>query len=115
MPEKQNQASLLFDMILTQKETPIEKIRGAFVSTAEPQYFSLCLDRFRQFKIHTLMYEMGERKNQDVPQETKKQMITVESEQLTEAVEFAKAAIGAQKAITRAGLFAANRIIQFDR
>ena len=95
VPEKQNQTSLLFDMILTQKETPIDEIKGAFVSTAEPQYLSLCLDSFLQFKVHALMYQKGEGKNQDLPQETKIQMTVVESEQLAEAVEFAKAAIGA--------------------
>ncbi len=95
IPERQNQASHLFDMILTQKETPLKGIKGAFVSTPEPQYLSLCLDSFRQFNVHTLMYQKGEGKNQDLPQETQMQMTVVEFEQLAEAVEFAKDANGA--------------------
>ena len=32
-------------------------VKGAFASTAEPLYFSMCLDRFAQFKVNALMYE----------------------------------------------------------
>ena len=45
-PSHQDQASHLFDSALKLKNPSIEKINGAFVSTAEPQYLSLCLDGF---------------------------------------------------------------------
>ncbi len=43
-PDVQDQASQLFYDVLNQKNSPNEKINGAFVSTAESQYLSLCLD-----------------------------------------------------------------------
>jgi len=94
-PERQEQASLLFNTVLSEEESSVGKIKGAFVSTAEPHYLSLCLDSFPQFKVHTVMYQKIETKKQVLSQETKIQMTVIESKQLSEAVEFAKAAIGA--------------------
>jgi len=94
-PERQEQTSLLFNTLLSQEEPLIGKIKGAFVSTAEPYYLTLCLDSFTQFKSHSLMYEKTEPKKQVVSQKTKVQMTVIKSEQLSAAVEFAKTAIGA--------------------
>ena len=95
IPGRLEQVSHLFDTVLSQVESPVGKIKGAFVSTAEPNYLSLCLDSFSQFKVHTLMYQKIETKKQVLSQETKIQMTVIESEQLAEAVKFANAAIGA--------------------
>lgn len=94
-PERQDRASLLFDSVITQKDSTFEKIKGAFVSTAEPKYLSLCLDFFHQFKVHTLMYQKDEGMKQAPAQEAQLQMTVVEAGQLAEAVEFAKTAIRA--------------------
>jgi predicted acetyltransferase len=94
-PERRYQAPLLFDSVINQKESQIEEIKGAFVSTAEPHYLPLCLDCFPQFKVHTLMYQKDEGKKQALAQDTHLQMAVVEMKQLTEVVEFAKNAIGA--------------------
>jgi len=94
-PDVQDQASQLFDAVLTQKNSPIGKINGAFVSTAEPQYLSLCLDSFSKFKVNSLMYQLDRNSIATEVQEPVLPMAVVKPEQLAEAVDFAKNAIGA--------------------
>lgn len=91
-PQHRDQASLLFDSIITRNNAPVGKINGAFVSTAEPQYLSYCLDSFSSFKVNALMYHLGEKTT--VPASSLK-LTLVKAEQLTELIEFAKNAIGA--------------------
>lgn len=92
-PSHQNQASNLFDSILKSKNPPIEKINGAFVSTAEPQYLSLCLDSFPVFKVNALMSQLSD--NSKPVSKSNLALEVVKSEQLTDAVKFAHSAIGA--------------------
>ena len=94
-PDNQDQASLLFDSVLTQKNSPIEKINGAFANTAEPQYLSLCLDSFPIFKVHTLMYQLDKNSKTVQAQAPILQLTVVTSEQLSELVDFAKTSTGA--------------------
>ena len=94
-PDNQDQATLLFDSVLTKKNSPIEKISGAFVSTAEPQYLSLCLDSFSKFKVHTLMYQQDKMSKTVQAQESVLQLTVVKPEQLAEMVGFAKFNVGA--------------------
>lgn len=94
-PERQDQASVLFHSIINQKDLQIELIKGAFVSTAEPRYLSLCLDCFPNFRVHSLMYQKNKGKKQALPQEAQLQMSVITTGQLAESVEFAKTAIGA--------------------
>lgn len=91
--EFRDQASHLFESIFAPKGLPVEKMNGAFVSTAEPQYLSLCLDKFSTFKVSTLMYQL-ENNSKNEP-ESELPLIAVQLEQLIEAVEFAKNAISA--------------------
>ena len=93
VPEKQNMASVLFNSVLTPKDLSVDNIKGAFASTAEPHYLSLCLDNFPQVKAHTLMYKAI--KEEKKVEQAKIQMEIVQPAQLEEAVEFAKTAIGA--------------------
>lgn len=51
------QAKDLFTLIAEQNSTVIGSIKGAFVSTAEPAYLSLCLDNSSSFKVNALMYQ----------------------------------------------------------
>ena len=89
----ENQDQAFFDSILT--SSPIEKINGAFASTAEPQYLSLCLDNFSNFKVHTLMYQLN--KNSEIIHENNSILHVVKFEQLTEIVDFAKINVGASE------------------
>jgi hypothetical protein len=93
--QHQDQASLLFDSVLTQKGSPIDNINGAFVSTAEPHYLSLCFEGFSKFKVNSLMYQLDRNSKAIQKQEPALQLKIAEPEQLTEMVDFAKAAIGA--------------------
>jgi RimJ/RimL family protein N-acetyltransferase len=90
----QNQSSQFFEAIFHGDDLPSGKIKGAFVSTAEPHYLSLCLDRLSRFEVNSLMYQRDEASGVQ-PQENALTMTTVDSEQLPEAVDFAVAAIGA--------------------
>jgi predicted acetyltransferase len=89
-----SQSSQLFESILHRDDSPTGKIKGAFVSTAEPDYLSLCLDRFSQFEVNALMYQR-DGVSKEEPQENALTLTTVESSQLPEAVDFAVASIGA--------------------
>jgi len=93
-PHNQDQASLLFDSILTQNNSPVEKINGAFVSTAEPQYLSFCLDNFSKFKVNALMYQLDEKSKTAQEQKPILHLSVVTSEKLTEVVDFAKSNVG---------------------
>jgi ribosomal protein S18 acetylase RimI-like enzyme len=94
-PEKQAQASLLFGSLFVQNSSTTGEINGAYVSSAEPQYLSLCLDTFSKFKVNSLMYQLSNNSKPEQEKETGLQMEIVKSDQLAEAVEFAKNAIGA--------------------
>lgn len=69
-------------------------IRGAFVSTAEPFWLSLCLDQFSTFEVNALMYQLDDRAEQQ-PADNSLALPLIHLAQLPQAVEFAVAAIGA--------------------
>ena len=90
----QEQSSQIFTSIFnTDSASPGHAI-GAFVSTAEPTYLSLCLDHFTSFKVNALMYQQDQTPINQRSQDTLS-LTPIELQQLQEAVEFAVAAIGA--------------------
>lgn len=90
----QGESSKIFDAIVAGGDSQLPRIKGAFVSTAEPLYLSLCLDRFPNFEVNTLMYQYERDISQ--PSETDSvSLVQIESEQLLQAVAFAVASIGA--------------------
>lgn len=93
-PDYQSQSSLLFESVLQGNHSQIGSINGAFVSTAEPDYLSLCLDGFSKFDVHSLMYQ---RSGAALRQRTYHTLALTKiySEQLSQAVDFAVASIGA--------------------
>jgi hypothetical protein len=93
--ENRDQTSILFESILAYDHPSIEKIKGAFVSTAEPYFLSLCLDSFPTFEVNALMYQLDEKSEEVQERTTEIKLNVVKSEQLNEAVDFAKNAIGA--------------------
>lgn len=86
-------AKELFTLIAEQNSSVIGSIKGAFVSTAEPHYLSLCLDNSSSFKVNALMYQ------QVTPfvsaNVTSLDLTLASQEQLAEFVEFAVSNIGA--------------------
>ncbi|MGR6861775.1 GNAT family N-acetyltransferase [Aliivibrio salmonicida] len=82
----------IFTSVINKENTLIGDVNGAFSSTAETHYLSLCLDHAAKNQVNTLMFQQIEKA---VKQETYLPMVVATVEQLTEFVEFAKANIGA--------------------
>lgn len=83
----------LFTLIAQQNSSVIGVVNGAFVSTAEPHYLSLCLDNSSAFKVHSLMYQQAMIQNVNTNVSVELQRAT--SDQLSKFVEFAVENIGA--------------------
>lgn len=96
-PNQQNEASTLFRSIIAEEEPLIEKVNGAFSSTAEPQYFSHCLDNFSSFKVNCLMYRLkpSAMPTTEAKHTNELNMKDANIIQLKELVKFAKDSIGA--------------------
>ncbi len=106
-------AEALFTLITQQTSQVIGEVKGAFVSTAEPAYLSLCLDNSAIFKVHALMYKQVDTLSTKHLEPIAMQLVT--EQQLNELVQFAMTNIGAPEAwlsgyysnlITRRELFA---------
>ncbi|MFA0016221.1 GNAT family N-acetyltransferase [Vibrio lentus] len=89
----------LFTLIIENNSSVIGEVKGAFVSTAEPQYLSLCMDNTCSFKVNSLMYrqnqETNSSRNSDRIEDIEMTLAT--DEQLDKLVKFASSAIGAPK------------------
>lgn len=57
--KSQIEASELFTLIVEQNSTVIGDVQGAFVSTAEPLYLSLCFDNYSNHETNALMYQQN--------------------------------------------------------
>ncbi|MCA0761745.1 GNAT family N-acetyltransferase [Vibrio vulnificus] len=89
----QTHAKELFTLIVGLDSSIIGAIKGAFVSTAEPYYLSLCLDHSSSFKVNALMYQQVD---PIVFEDAKALDLTLASqEQLPEFTDFAVSNIGA--------------------
>ncbi len=91
----QHRSSEVFASLLGGEGGPCGEIHGAFVSTAEPRFLSLCLDHFPTFEVNALMYERvhvpdGEGRGVAIPS-----MAAIEESQRAEAVAFAVETLGA--------------------
>ncbi|EDK29588.1 acetyltransferase, GNAT family protein [Vibrionales bacterium SWAT-3] len=89
----------LFTLITENNSSVISEVKGAFVSTAEPQYLSLCLDNTESFKVNAMMYRQNQ--ESDASRHSGRiediKMTLATEEQLDKLVEFASSAIGAPK------------------
>lgn len=94
-PVAKTNSDELFNLMAEGKSSVSDKINGAFVSTAEPEYMSLSLDNSESFKVNALMYHQNEHPlSSSFPCI---EMTLATQDQLTELVEFASEAIGAPK------------------
>ncbi|MEL0607319.1 GNAT family N-acetyltransferase [Vibrio echinoideorum] len=89
----------LFTLIVENNSSVISEVKGAFVSTAEPQYLSLCVDNTESFKVNAMMYRQNSQARSDCDSDRIEEieMSLATQEQLDQLVEFASAAIGAPK------------------
>lgn len=83
----------LFTLIAEQNSSIIGTVNGAFVSTAEPQYLSLCLDNSSAVTVNALMYKQKNTCKQS--HTTTLELKLAEPEQLEQFVEFAVTTINA--------------------
>ncbi|WP_299074493.1 GNAT family N-acetyltransferase [uncultured Paraglaciecola sp.] len=83
----------LFTLIAQNNSSVIDEVKGAFVSTAEPQYQALCLDNSATYKVNALMYQHYA----DMPEDASDliDMQLTHTEQLADFVAFSVANIGA--------------------
>lgn len=86
----------LFTLIVENNSSVVGEVKGAFVSAAEPQYLSLCLDNTESFKVNALMFR--QRPTAVANSIENIEMTLATPEQLDQLVEFASSAIGAPKA-----------------
>lgn len=89
----QQKSSRLFETLVHEGHVTSGEISGAFVSTAEPLFLSLCLDQFAEFEVHSLMYRRAGAAEPVAGAAL--ELLPVEQEQLSVAVEFAVTAIAA--------------------
>ena len=94
-PNCQVSAQALFTLIAEQNSSIIGAVKGAFVSTAEPHYMSLCLDNSSTFKVNALMYQLAPKQVNEKHEYLEMQLATLD--QLEKFVLFAAANIGAPK------------------
>ena len=86
-------AQALFTLIAQQNSKVIGQVKGAFVSTAEPEYMSLCLDNSSVFKVNALMYKQDPKVSNT--QKHSIAMAVATEQQLAEYVKFSSTNIGA--------------------
>ncbi len=96
-PRDQRESSALFESIARRADAPAGPVKGAFVSTAEPRYLSLCFDHFSTFKVNALMYQLDglSESGPAGSREVVLPMTALRATHLPEAIEFAMAAVGA--------------------
>ncbi|KEI72920.1 GNAT family N-acetyltransferase [Endozoicomonas elysicola] len=94
-PGNKAKSSEIFTALISQDKTPEIKLNGAFVSTAEQEYLSLCLDSFSRFEVNTLMYQLEDPEKRSPVQLSTLPMTAANPAQLTECIGFAVDAIGA--------------------
>lgn len=86
-------AKALFTLIAEQNSREIGEVKGAFASTAEPHYLSLCLDNSSAFNVNALMYQQDSA--MDISHKGLIDMEVATEQQLAEYVQFSVTNIGA--------------------
>lgn len=89
--------SSLLGEVLAGKYAALPAISGAFVSTAESEWLSLCFDHFDTFNVNAIMYQLSTGFSPVKSDHSNWSLHPVESRQLTEAVTFALSAMEAPK------------------
>ncbi|MGQ4005712.1 GNAT family N-acetyltransferase [Francisellaceae bacterium CB300] len=95
LPTCKLQEGELFKMLTKGDNPVIGNIKGAFVSTAETNYLSLCFDNSSSFKVNSIMYQESSTYKANV--EKLLDMKLAIQEQLDTFVDFAAINIGAPK------------------
>jgi RimJ/RimL family protein N-acetyltransferase len=89
-----NSGAALLEELLANNHKVLTDIAGAFVSTAEPDYLSICFDNFGEFNVHTYMYNLADHLNSEITNQNEKILRLVKPEQISEIVDFEVATLG---------------------
>lgn len=92
-PESKLDAKEIFGFIAGQNSQVIGKVNGAFVSTAEAQFLSLCFDNSSSFEVNALMYK--QRVSPIKNHENTLVLTLAKPEQLNQFIDFSATNIGA--------------------
>ncbi len=84
----------VFASLFQNADQPAGKLAGVFVSTAEPNVLTLCMDRFPRFEVNALMYQRHSSALEE-PLDSTPTLLPMEPDQLLAAVEIAVQSIGA--------------------
>lgn len=95
LPELWEESGTLMHQILHQEHILVPKVCGAFTSTAEPGFLSLCFDHFPSFNVHSLMYQLPENDTFKEIGEVEYQLEPLTEKHLGDVVEFAKSNVRA--------------------
>jgi hypothetical protein len=96
-PAHQNQATEIFSLLFENSSSHVANAKGAFVSPAELQFLSYCLDHFHSFQVNALMYQLASSDELSANQELSILSEALSSAQLDEAVAFAHSARGSTR------------------
>ncbi|MBM7035255.1 GNAT family N-acetyltransferase [Vibrio ulleungensis] len=91
--DAETQAKDLFTLIAEQNSSVFGTVKGAFASTAEPQYLSLCLDNASSVTVNALMYQQITSSISSAAGDL--ELTLASHEQLADFVAFAVESIGA--------------------
>ncbi len=94
----QAQATPLLTSILAGTYSQLPEIKGAFVSTAEPEFLSHCFDHFASFTVNALMYQFEKGAPWPDKNENGWALERVESEHFSQTLEYGVDNLGAPEA-----------------
>lgn len=96
-PQYRDEAATTFSQLFTSGDAPTGTINGAFASTAEPQYFSLCLDHFSNFTVNALMYQLLHNAAADPARNPYMELTAADIDELDDLVDFVHRNLGASR------------------
>lgn len=97
-PKASINARDLFTLVSQGNSPVIGVLKGAFVSTAETAYLSLCFDNSISFKVNSLMYQDAKTSTNESASELDSGLTLADQTQLSDFVNFAASNIGAPEA-----------------
>ena len=93
--DQMSEVQVIFADMISGNFAELPEIKGAFASTAEPDYLSLCLDNFSAFEVNALMYQLSRSLEISKNSDPLWSLTALRVEHLPEAIEFCIRNIGA--------------------
>ncbi len=97
LPRYREEAASTFRQLFRSGDAPTGTINGAFASTAEPQYFSHCLDLFSTFSVNALMYQLLDKAAVQPARSPFIELTAADTDELDSLVDFVHRNLGASR------------------